>query len=70
MYEHFVGIELQSGGILDLIDSTGARLHLNEKPRERAVTLIKPKAEYQVVKIGMLGYKCVFWTNLLNLYNM
>ncbi|KAF0683876.1 Aste57867_24102 [Aphanomyces stellatus] len=44
--------DLQTSGILDVADETGARLKLNERLRDRATDILKPRYVYQLVKLG------------------
>ncbi|ETV77392.1 hypothetical protein, variant 3 [Aphanomyces astaci] len=44
--------DLQSVNALDVVDESGQRLKLNDRPRDRAMDILKPRQVYQLVKLG------------------
>ncbi|ETV77390.1 hypothetical protein, variant 1 [Aphanomyces astaci] len=45
-------VDLQSVNALDVVDESGQRLKLNDRPRDRAMDILKPRQVYQLVKLG------------------
>ncbi|RLO00920.1 hypothetical protein DYB28_012177 [Aphanomyces astaci] len=45
-------VDLQSANALDVVDESGQRLKLNDRPRDRAMDILKPRQVYQLVKLG------------------
>ncbi|KAF0714007.1 hypothetical protein AaE_011661 [Aphanomyces astaci] len=45
-------VDLQAANALDVVDESGQRLKLNDRPRDRAMDILKPRQVYQLVKLG------------------